>query len=242
MIADRGRSRIWRHSSNPSASGSIRSSRTMSGASVSSSWSARAPSAETTVSNPRTDRLDRIRSTMFGSSSTSRARVLATPSDIMIRCPVPVSPGRRAPADRPEGATAGRAGGQAARASVPALFPIAASFPMAAPWAARLAVGVAPPGAVAGRPRPSGGCAVGGRPAAPSAGGGPLARPGASRQPDLELALPPGGAAGSGRRAPPRSHGRSTAPGPPRRWPNAPAASARTAPRPGPAAARSRRR
>ena len=37
MMATADRSRIWRHSSNPSASGSIRSSRTMSGSSVSSS-------------------------------------------------------------------------------------------------------------------------------------------------------------------------------------------------------------
>ncbi len=70
----------------------------MSGASVSSSWSARAPSADTIVSNPRTDRLDRIRSTMFGSSSTSRARVLATPSDITIR---PHPRCRRAAGHRP---------------------------------------------------------------------------------------------------------------------------------------------
>ena len=40
------------------------------------------PSAETTVSNPRTARLDRIRSTMFGSSSTRSALVLAAGSGI----------------------------------------------------------------------------------------------------------------------------------------------------------------
>ena len=45
----------------------------------------RAPSADTTVSKPRTDRLDRIRSTMFGSSSTSRARVVAALSG-MVPC------------------------------------------------------------------------------------------------------------------------------------------------------------
>src|ERR1700690_1990678 len=36
---------------------------------------ARAPSVETIVSNPRTARFDLMRSTMFGSSSTSRTRV-----------------------------------------------------------------------------------------------------------------------------------------------------------------------
>ena len=69
-------SRICWHSSKPSTSGSIRSSSTMSGSSVSSRSSARSPSSDTTVSKPRTARLDRIRSTMFGSSSTTRARVL----------------------------------------------------------------------------------------------------------------------------------------------------------------------
>ena len=75
MMATDDRSRISWHSSNPSISGSMRSSRTMSGSSVSSRLSARSPSTETTVSKPRTARLDRIRSTMFGSSSTTRARV-----------------------------------------------------------------------------------------------------------------------------------------------------------------------
>ena len=59
-------SRICRHSSKPSTSGSIRSSRTMSGSSVSRSRSARSPSGDTMVSKPRTARFDRIRSTMFG--------------------------------------------------------------------------------------------------------------------------------------------------------------------------------
>src|ERR1700759_1329006 len=84
MMPTSERSRIWRHSSNPSASGSIRSSSTMSGSSVSSSLSTRMPSWETTVSNPRTARLDRIRSTMFGSSSTTRTRVLAVASAIVL--------------------------------------------------------------------------------------------------------------------------------------------------------------
>src|ERR1700742_71369 len=84
MMPTSERSRIWRHSSNPSASGSIRSSSTMSGSSVSSSLSTRMPSWETTVSNPRTARLDRIRSTMFGSSSTTRTRVLAVASGIVL--------------------------------------------------------------------------------------------------------------------------------------------------------------
>src|SRR6201996_4713082 len=84
MMATRDRSRIWRHSSNPSASGSIRSSRTMSGSWVSSSLSTRMPSWDTTVSNPRTARLDRIRSTMLGSSSTTRTRVLAVGSGIVL--------------------------------------------------------------------------------------------------------------------------------------------------------------
>ena len=48
----------------------LRSSRTMSGSSVSSSWRAREPSVETTVSKPRTTRFERMRSTMLGSSST----------------------------------------------------------------------------------------------------------------------------------------------------------------------------
>src|SRR6516165_12745250 len=75
MIATEDRSRIRRQSSKPSISGSIRSSSTMSGDSVSSSRSARSPSADTTLSKPRTARLDLIRSTMFGSSSTTSARV-----------------------------------------------------------------------------------------------------------------------------------------------------------------------
>src|SRR5258708_6112770 len=82
MIATDERSRIWRHSSKPSTSGSIRSSSTMSGSSVSSSCMARTPSAETTVSKPLMARLDRIRATMLGSSSTTSARVLAVPSRI----------------------------------------------------------------------------------------------------------------------------------------------------------------
>src|SRR5215469_5950973 len=80
MIATDERSRIWRHSSKPSTSGSIRSSSTMSGSSVSSSCMARTPSVETTVSKPLIARLDRIRSTMLGSSSTRSARVFAQPS------------------------------------------------------------------------------------------------------------------------------------------------------------------
>src|SRR3984885_8410312 len=43
------------------------------------------PSVETTVSNPRTARLERTRSTMLGSSSTSRARVLTVASGIGAR-------------------------------------------------------------------------------------------------------------------------------------------------------------
>src|SRR5579862_1782343 len=54
----------------------------MSGSSVSSSWSARMPSTDTMVSKPRTARLDRIRSTMLGSSSTTRAQVLRVSSVI----------------------------------------------------------------------------------------------------------------------------------------------------------------
>src|SRR6266566_1217839 len=84
MMATGERSRIWRQSSNPSASGSIRSSSTMSGSSVSSSWSARMPSTLTTGSKPRTARLDRIRSTMLGSSSTTSAQVLRAPSVIAV--------------------------------------------------------------------------------------------------------------------------------------------------------------
>src|ERR1700753_2710519 len=84
MMPTSERSRICRHSSNPSASGSIRSSSTMSGSSVSSSLSTRIPSWDTTVSNPRTARLDRIRSTMLGSSSTTRTRVLAVVSGIVL--------------------------------------------------------------------------------------------------------------------------------------------------------------
>src|ERR1700732_2792504 len=83
MMATGERSRIWRHRSKPSASGSIRSSRTMSGSSVSSSCKARMPSTLTMVSKPRTARLDRIRSTMLGSSSTTRAQVLRVSSVIV---------------------------------------------------------------------------------------------------------------------------------------------------------------
>src|SRR6185437_7002469 len=75
MIATLDRSRIWLHSSNPSTPGSIRSSSTMSGSSVSSSVRTLLPSTDTSVSKPRTARFDRIRSTMFGSSSTMSTRV-----------------------------------------------------------------------------------------------------------------------------------------------------------------------
>ena len=69
MMATLERSRICLHSSNPSASGSMRSSSTMSGCSRSSSASALLPSDDTSVSNPRTARFALMRSTMFGSSS-----------------------------------------------------------------------------------------------------------------------------------------------------------------------------
>src|SRR5215469_4354492 len=88
MIATDERSRIWRHSSKPSTSGSIRSSSTMSGSSVSSSCMARTPSVETTVSKPLIARLDRIRSTMLGSSSTTSARVVAMRSGTADPCPL----------------------------------------------------------------------------------------------------------------------------------------------------------
>src|SRR5579859_3593308 len=88
MIATGERSRIWRHSSKPSASGSIRSRSTMSGSSVSSNCRARMPSTDTMVSNPRTARLDRIRSTMLGSSSTTRAQVLRA-SSVIVTVAVP---------------------------------------------------------------------------------------------------------------------------------------------------------
>src|SRR5580704_1136847 len=42
------------------------------------------PSTDTMVSKPRTARLDRIRSTMLGSSSTTRAQVLRTSSVIAV--------------------------------------------------------------------------------------------------------------------------------------------------------------
>src|SRR5215468_2492716 len=75
MMATDERSRICRHSSKPSTSGSMRSSSTMSGCSVSSRASALLPSVDTNVSKPRTARLDLIRSTMLGSSSTMSTRV-----------------------------------------------------------------------------------------------------------------------------------------------------------------------
>src|SRR5215471_3271417 len=114
MMATDDRSRMSRHSSNPSISGSIRSSRTMSGSSVSSRASARSPSVDTTVSKPRTARLDQIRSTMFGSSSTTSARVFTAWSNTAIRthprrqataCPRPAasSPDRTLPAGRGPG-------------------------------------------------------------------------------------------------------------------------------------------
>src|ERR1700761_4422005 len=80
MMATLDRSRICLHSSNPSISGSIRSSSTMSGCSVSISASALLPSNDTIVSKPRTARFDLIRSTMFGSSSTMSTRVGMTGS------------------------------------------------------------------------------------------------------------------------------------------------------------------
>src|ERR1700733_10019115 len=75
MMATAERSRSSRHSSKPSTSGSMRSSSTMSGCSVSSSASALLPSPDTHVSKPRTARLDLMRSTMLGSSSTMSTRV-----------------------------------------------------------------------------------------------------------------------------------------------------------------------
>src|SRR6185437_13828170 len=92
MIAAGERSRFWRHSSKASASGSIRSRSTMSGSSVSSNWRARMPSTDTMVSNPRTARLDRIRSTMLGSSSTTRAQVLRA-SSVVVTVAVPLARG-----------------------------------------------------------------------------------------------------------------------------------------------------
>ena len=82
MMAAGERSRMSWHSSNPSTSGSIRSSRTMSGSSVSSRFSAPSPSSESTGSKPRMARFDRIRLTMLGSSSTTRARVVDAGSTI----------------------------------------------------------------------------------------------------------------------------------------------------------------
>src|ERR1700757_4212492 len=92
MIAAGERSRIWRHSSKPSASGSIRSRSTMSGSSVSSNWRARMPSMDTMVSNPRTAGVDGIRSTMLGSSSTTRAQVLRA-SSVVVTVAVPLARG-----------------------------------------------------------------------------------------------------------------------------------------------------
>src|SRR5208282_5099951 len=60
----------------------------MSGSSVSRSWRARMPSTLTMVSKPRTARLDRIRSTMLGSSSTTRAQVLRA-SSVIVTVAVP---------------------------------------------------------------------------------------------------------------------------------------------------------
>src|ERR1700678_878055 len=56
----------------------------MSGSSVSSSCSARIPSTLTTVSKPRTARLDLIRSTMLGTSSTTREQVFLAASVIAV--------------------------------------------------------------------------------------------------------------------------------------------------------------
>src|SRR6516225_2563381 len=64
------------------------------------------PSTLTTVSNPRTARLDRIRSTMLGSSSTTRAQVLRASSVIVGITAVPsdhLTPSARPPADGPVG-------------------------------------------------------------------------------------------------------------------------------------------
>src|SRR6201996_2919684 len=120
MMATRDRSRICRHSSNPSASGSIRSSSTMSGSSVSSNLSTRMPSWDTTVSNPRTARLDRIRSTILGSSSTTRTRVLAVVSGIVLLS------GRRAPGhqDQRPGSILPRVAGHVGRQAHPEPGPL----------------------------------------------------------------------------------------------------------------------
>ena len=69
------RSRISRHSSNPSMPGSIRSRMTISGSVASSRSTASEPSFDTVTSWPRAIRFDRTRSTMFWSSSTSRTPV-----------------------------------------------------------------------------------------------------------------------------------------------------------------------
>src|ERR1700733_6917570 len=70
----------------------------MSGSSVSSNCSARMPSTLTTVSKPRTARFDLIRSTVLGSSSTTRAHVLRATSGVVIAlsfCCSPMLDGRR---------------------------------------------------------------------------------------------------------------------------------------------------
>src|ERR1700733_5502140 len=56
------------------------------------------PSTDTIVSNPRTARLDRIRSTMLGSSSTTRAQVLRA-SSVIVTVVVPSVRGHPARVD-----------------------------------------------------------------------------------------------------------------------------------------------
>src|SRR6202034_724325 len=103
------RSRTCLQSSNPSTTGSIRSSRIRSGASVSSICSTRSPSVETSVSKPRTARFERIKSTMFGSSSTTRIFVGGGPSDVREVTVLRVSVRRVGSADRQMHAKAGPA-------------------------------------------------------------------------------------------------------------------------------------
>src|ERR1051326_1214910 len=72
------------------------------------------PSTETTVSNPRTARLDRIRSTMLGSSSTTRAQVLRA-SSVVVTVALSLARGRLASGGRVASARAGRRSGRPAR-------------------------------------------------------------------------------------------------------------------------------
>src|SRR6516162_9099346 len=75
------------------------------------------PSTDTMVSNPRTARLDRIRSTMLGSSSTTRAQVLRV-SSVVVTVAAPLAHGGLACGGRVASARARHRSGHPARVAL----------------------------------------------------------------------------------------------------------------------------